>query len=140
MINLFFRAAPYLLIGMLFVITTLQRQTLRTQDDQIAVLNDIIVSRGQQLDLIATAIMQQREAMAELSAQQEKFRDDLAARRFDFERLKNENAEVRRWADAQLPADIVRLRSRPAITGADAYHQHLRARDTVPTTGQPSPQ
>jgi len=43
MINLFFRAAPYLLFAMLFVIVTLQRQTLSSQSEQIAFFYDIIV-------------------------------------------------------------------------------------------------
>jgi LysB family phage lysis regulatory protein len=36
-------------------------------------------------------------------------------------RLRDENAEIRAWADTPLPADVARLHDRPAQTGADGH-------------------
>jgi LysB family phage lysis regulatory protein len=45
----------------------------------------------------------------------------LAQTETDFEALKHENEALRAWADSPLPDDVVRLYSRPAITGADDW-------------------
>lgn len=47
------------------------------------------------------------------------------------EELKRENEDLRRWADTPLPADIIRLRERPTLTGGAAYRQWLSASDAV---------
>ncbi|MGO2242741.1 MAG: Rz-like lysis system protein LysB [Halomonas sp.] len=43
-----------------------------------------------------------------------------------IEELHRENATLRVWATARLPDAISRMRGRPAVTGADAYHQSVR--------------
>ncbi|MCW9998280.1 Rz-like lysis system protein LysB [Escherichia coli] len=53
------------------------------------------------------------------------------SRKERFEELKRENEDLRRWADTPLPADIIRLRERPALTGGAAYRQWLSASDAV---------
>ncbi|MFP1741801.1 Rz-like lysis system protein LysB [Lonsdalea quercina] len=65
----------------------------------------------------------------------------LAARQKTIARLTRENEEVRRWADARLPADVVRLRQRPALAGGHAYRQWVSQADAVPVPGgQPADQ
>ncbi|EFC7082301.1 hypothetical protein CS072_003838 [Escherichia coli] len=55
----------------------------------------------------------------------------LRQRQHRIEELKRENEDLRRWADTPLPADIIRLRKRPALTGGMAYRQWLSASDAV---------
>lgn len=55
----------------------------------------------------------------------------LRSRQRRIEELKRENEDLRRWADTPLPADIIRLRKRPAFTGGAAYRQWLSASDAV---------
>ena len=59
--------------------------------------------------------------------------DLLAARTRTIERLKHENQKLRDWADTPLPDDIVRLRDRPALTGATAYRDWLSSSNSLPT-------
>lgn len=49
-----------------------------------------------------------------------------------IEELKRENEDLRRWADTHLPADIIRLRERPALAGGAAYREWLSPSDAVP--------
>lgn len=68
-----------------------------------------------------------------LEAQRQALDDQQAAltrtasnRQATIEELQRENATLRAWAGTRLPAAVIRLRRRPAVTGADAYHQSLR--------------
>lgn len=62
----------------------------------------------------------------------------LRQRQHRIEELKRENEDLRRWADTPLPADIIRLRERPTLTGGAAYRQWLSASDAV-SAGQAAP-
>lgn len=74
---------------------------------------------------------QAREVMASVG--------ELASNRTTLiERLERENATLRAWGDARLPADLARLRERPALSGATAYRDWLSATDRLPATGQPA--
>jgi LysB family phage lysis regulatory protein len=55
----------------------------------------------------------------------------LRHRQHRIEELKRENEDLRRWADTPLPADIIRLRERPALAGGAAYRQWLSESDAV---------
>lgn len=43
-----------------------------------------------------------------------------------IEELQRENATLRDWAGTRLPSPVIRLRNRPAVTGAHAYYQSVR--------------
>ena len=60
-------------------------------------------------------------ALAQLEAKRERIAASLAQTETDFKALKHENEALRAWADSSLPDDVVRLYSRPAITGADDW-------------------
>jgi LysB family phage lysis regulatory protein len=72
------------------------------------------------------ADMQKKErehtnTLAQLEAKRDRIAASLAQTETDFEALKHENEALRAWADSPLPYDVVRLYSRPAITGADDW-------------------
>ncbi|QOL15161.1 Rz-like lysis system protein LysB [Dickeya dianthicola] len=50
-------------------------------------------------------------------------------------RLQHENDALKRWADTDLPADIIRLRQRPAVSGGRAYREWLSQTDALPVPG-----
>ncbi|MCA7807600.1 Rz-like lysis system protein LysB [Escherichia coli] len=72
-----------------------------------------------------------REQMR-LYAAAEKTTALLRNRQHRIEELKRENEDLRRWADTPLPADIIRLRERPALAGGAAYREWLSQSDAVP--------
>ncbi|EEF0212167.1 LysB family phage lysis regulatory protein, partial [Salmonella enterica subsp. enterica serovar Enteritidis] len=69
---------------------------------------------------------------ARLYAEAEQTSAQLRQRQRRIEELKRENEDLRRWADAPLPADIIRLRERPALAGGAAYREWLSQSDAVP--------
>lgn len=65
----------------------------------------------------------QRRALAK---QQASLARTASNRLTTIEELHRENETLRAWATAPLPDAISRMRQRPAVTGADAYHQSVR--------------
>jgi len=71
----------------------------------------------------ARRLANQRRALA----QQQAALARTASNRFTtIEELHRENETLRAWATAHLPDAVSRMRRRPAVTGADAYHQSVR--------------
>jgi LysB family phage lysis regulatory protein len=65
----------------------------------------------------------QRRALDE---QQAALSHTAANRLATIEELQRENATLRAWANTHLPSALIRLRNRPAVTGARDYYQSLR--------------
>ncbi|MDQ7735443.1 Rz-like lysis system protein LysB [Halomonas sp. SpR1] len=65
----------------------------------------------------------QRRALAE---QQAALSHTAANRLATIEELHRENATLRNWANTRLPSAVIRLRKRPAVTGARDYDQSVR--------------
>ncbi|WP_336268807.1 Rz-like lysis system protein LysB [Vreelandella arctica] len=65
----------------------------------------------------------QRRALAQ---QQASLARTASNRLTTIEELHRENETLRAWATARLPDAVSRMRRRPAVTGADAYHQSVR--------------
>ncbi|AQU84930.1 MULTISPECIES: Rz-like lysis system protein LysB [unclassified Halomonas] len=86
--------------------------------------------REQQSQVIINALWEnarrletQRRALAE---QQAALTHTAANRQATIEELHRENATLRAWADTRLPTAVIRLRDRPAATGARDYYQSVR--------------
>ncbi|AUF99801.1 peptidase [Pseudomonas sp. 09C 129] len=86
-------------------------------------------------DALLQTLVNERDAQAQLRAQQDQLRQGLAKRERTIEELKRENSELRVWADQQLPDAARRLRERPALTGADAYGRWLSGRGALQPAG-----
>ena len=132
------RAAPYLLAAALALVAWLQHQTVGQQETTLKAYGSVIESQGKQIGDLADRLISQRLDIAALASQQEGFRAALDEREFNFERLKNEDSEVRGWADTVLPDGIVRLQQRPAVSGAAGYAEYLRTRDALHAPSQPA--
>lgn len=89
---------------------------------------------------LTSTLQQERAAQTALRTQQDQLRLGLEKRERTIKELKRENAELRDWAAQPLPDVARRLRKRPDVTGADAYHQWLSGRGAVPVTGDPPTQ
>lgn len=81
----------------------------------------------------ATRLDAQRQALARQRADLERAASD---RLTTIQELHRENQALREWADTRLPAAVIRLRRRPAVTGAAAYLKALRDPDPLHAAGQ----
>lgn len=57
-------------------------------------------------------------------------------RELTIQRETDANPTLRSWSAAALPADVIRLQSRPAFNNARDYLDWLSARDKLPAAGQ----
>ncbi|WP_254208088.1 Rz-like lysis system protein LysB [Lelliottia amnigena] len=106
----------------------MQETALETKARELAKKN------GQLISLAILTETNSREQIR-LYAAAEQTTALLHHRQHRIEELKRENEDLRRWADTALPADIIRLRARPALAGGAAYRQWLSESDAV----QPEP-
>ncbi|WP_042819564.1 Rz-like lysis system protein LysB [Yersinia wautersii] len=92
-------------------------------------------SKNGQLIALALTANANNQAQAQLRQQVASTDQLLAQRNSQIKRLYRENETLRRWADTPLPDDIIRLRQRPAFTGATDYRQWLSESGAVPVSG-----
>lgn len=110
-------------------------QTYRLSEARQAVIDQQAaetVSKNGQLIALALTANANNQAQAQLRQQVASTDQLLAQRNSQIKRLYRENEILRRWADTPLPDDIIRLRRRPAITGAADYRQWLSESGAVP--------
>ncbi|MFG1173882.1 Rz-like lysis system protein LysB [Erwiniaceae bacterium CAU 1747] len=110
-----------------------QTATLKGKTQELAKKN------GQLIGLSILTETNSREQMR-LYAAAEQTIALLHSRQHRIEELKHENEDLRRWADTPLPADIIRLRERPALAGGTAYREWLSRSDTVQSGTVSAPQ
>lgn len=127
--------APYAISLGLAALLWLQHGQISSQAVALKAYGEIIKGQASELAGLAERVKGQRLDLVQLERKQEDFRNALDQRTFDFEKLKNENPEIRSWADTLLPDPVARLRERPALTGSAAYAEHLRTRDAVQPAG-----
>lgn len=77
----------------------------------------------------------QAEETQQLQGQLDKLAQTAATRADTIKRLKRENDELKDWAARHLPAAVVGLLQRPAITGAADYQAHLSSSGPLPAAG-----
>ncbi|MCC5811317.1 MAG: hypothetical protein JJU06_13185 [Ectothiorhodospiraceae bacterium] len=78
------------------------------------------------------------EQRAALAAQTQDLERELNQRLSQIRSLQDANEALRGWAVSPLPPLVVRMRQRPAITGAEAYREHLRDTGSLPPAGEQS--
>ncbi|EKN3681964.1 LysB family phage lysis regulatory protein [Yersinia enterocolitica] len=91
-------------------------------------------SKNGQLIALALTANANNQAQAQLRQKIASADQLLAQRNSQLKRLYRENETLRRWADTPLPDDIIRLRQRPAFTGAADYRQWLSESHTLPVS------
>ena len=97
-----------------------------------------VSARNATIDTLQGELDAQQQDAAALSGQLDTLAQTAATRATTIKRLTRENEELRAWADRPLPAPVIRLLQRPALTGAASYQAQLSGADPLPTaTGQP---
>ncbi|HHH0224970.1 TPA: Rz-like lysis system protein LysB [Yersinia enterocolitica] len=113
-------------------------QTYRLSEARQVVIDQQTVetaNKNSQLIALALTANANNQAQAQLRQQVASADQLLAQRNSQIKRLYRENETLRRWADTPLPDDIIRLRQRPAFTGAADYRQWLSESGAVPISG-----
>ena len=111
------------------------RHTIETQGEQLVTTAQALAKKNSQLIGLSILTETNSREQMQLYAAAEQTAVLLRNRQHRIEELKRENEDLRRWADTPLPADIIRLRERPALAGGAAYHEWLSEGDAV----QPEP-
>jgi LysB family phage lysis regulatory protein len=120
-------------------VTTLQSD-LKAADDKANEAQRREQGKDTTINTLKTELDTQATAAAKLQGQLDQLAQSAATRAETIKRLKRENAELRTWADRPLPAPVIRLLQRPAITSAADYQAHLSGADPLPAAGgQPNP-
>lgn len=106
--------------------------TIEQQDSDLKVKGERLAKTNSQLIALSILTETNNREQTRLYAAAESTNALLRSRQRRIEDLKRENEDLRRWADAPLPADIIRMRERPALAGSAAYREWLSQGDTVP--------
>lgn len=121
MMALLTRALPYLIsVALLLSIWSMWR-TIATQKDMINAQSGAITQLIENVDSVVELNRGQVEGIEMLLAANSQVQLSLNERQQEIRRLQSDVQEIRIWADQSLPADIVRLRERPAARGAANY-------------------
>lgn len=83
-------------------------------------------------DHLTDTLSEQRAAQAQLQTTQKDLRREIDVRKRRIQELEDENADLKAWAGQPLPATARRLRQRPVLTGATAYHEWLSSGNALP--------
>lgn len=120
-------------------VTTLQSD-LKAADDKAkeAALRER--AKDSTIDTLTEQLTAQATAAQQLQGQLDQLAMTAATREQTIARLKRENAELKSWADSHLPAAVVGLLQRPAITGAADYQAHLSRSGPLPAAASGSAQ
>ncbi|EPM9805611.1 Rz-like lysis system protein LysB [Klebsiella pneumoniae] len=106
--------------------------TIEQQDSDLKVKGERLAKTNSQLIALSILTETNNREQTRLYAATESTNALLRSRQRRIEDLKRENEDLRRWADAPLPVDIIRMRERPALAGGAAYREWLSQGDTVP--------
>ncbi|WP_185856222.1 Rz-like lysis system protein LysB [Vreelandella populi] len=90
-------------------------ESLQREQESIVVIN-ALWENARRLEAQRRALVDQQATLSRVATNR------LAT----IEDLHRENATLRDWAGTRLPAAVIRLRNRPAVTGAHDYYQSVR--------------
>ncbi|EMO2827042.1 LysB family phage lysis regulatory protein [Klebsiella pneumoniae] len=107
-------------------------QTIERQGRDLKTTGEKLAKTNSQLIALSILSETNNREQAMLYAAAESTNALLRSRQRRIEELTRENEDLRRWADTLLPADIIRMRERPALSGGAAYREWLSQGDAVP--------
>lgn len=137
--SLLARFGPYLCCGLLGWALWWQHGTIAAQDTEISGLKEHAAAVTKQFGLIKDAQAKADQNTRDLQQDQDRLRGDLSQREIEIRSLQHATEELQAWADQPLPDAVIRMRQRPAITGAAAYSEYMSNRQPLQPYGQQSP-
>lgn len=103
----------------------------RTAANMIDELQQDVAQRIATAGVLAGALEDERQSSKKLQEGRATSTALLASRAQQIKELKRENEQFKAWVDQLLPADVRRVRERPAIVGAAAYRAWLSSGSAV---------
>lgn len=126
-------------ISILFMnnaITSLEQKN-QSQAGKIGELNGTITTNNQTIESLKQKNNRNQDSLILLRQQNELSQALIDDQSKQLIRLKNENEQLKLWANTILPDDVIRLYSRPyTIKGSHHYRKFLSEGGTVHTTSQ----
>ncbi|MCM2131470.1 Rz-like lysis system protein LysB [Larsenimonas sp. GH3-8] len=104
----------------------LERDSAEQENHRRQVVIDALWDNARRLE-------SQRAALAD---QQTELARTASNRLEQIREIQRDDTDTKDWADARLPDTVIRLRQRPAVTGAAAYRQSVRDPNTLHPAGQ----
>jgi LysB family phage lysis regulatory protein len=100
--------------------------TVSKQSIEITKLNTQLSNRDVVINHLKQKNVINQNALTTLNEEQGMLVDLLDEQEITIERLKNENENLKIWANTALPDDVIRLHSRPkTINNSRDYREHL---------------
>lgn len=124
-----------LFVGTLGVVIYIQRNSLAETTARAERAENNVRDRDDAIKTLKQISERNAKAAARLQAERNRIHATLSERETMIENLQHENATIRHWSESPLPDAIAGMRERPALSGADAYHQRLPPRDTLQPVG-----
>lgn len=104
---------------------------------KIGELNSAIKTNNQTIETLTEKNNQNQDSLILLRQKNEQSQTLIDEQSKKLARLKNENEQLKLWANTPLPDDVIRLYSRPyAIKGSEHYRKYLSETGKMHTTGQ----
>ncbi|WP_312070102.1 Rz-like lysis system protein LysB [Lelliottia nimipressuralis] len=107
------------------------RHAIEAQSEELETKTQALAKKNSQLIGLSILTETNSREQMRLYAAAEQTSTLLRHRQHRIEELKRENEDLRHWTDTPLPADIIRLRERPALAGGAAYREWLSQSDAV---------
>lgn len=111
------------------------RAELAGAQDTAKRAKDDLVARVETIRRLQDDAAEKAKQQRKLDADRDSIDTRLAGIRDEIRRYNNENAEFRAWAAAVLPADVVRMHTSPALTGAADYLARVPGGDALHAAG-----
>ncbi|HHT4105165.1 Rz-like lysis system protein LysB [Atlantibacter hermannii] len=111
-------------------------QAIGSRDRDIAALSEKLSDKNGQLLAVDMVARMNDAFQASLQRNTEAIHTAATERQAMIKGVIRGSEENARWADAPLPADVIRLQNRPALTGGAGYHAFLSGGDPLPAPGK----
>lgn len=111
-------------------------QAIGSRDRDIKALSEKLSDKNSQLQAVDMMARMNDAYQARLQRNTEAIHAATAERQAMIKGVIRGSEENARWADAPLPADVIRLQKRPAITGGAGYQDFLSGGDPLPAPGE----
>lgn len=121
------------ILGYLYV-DGLQAKLAKAESD-VDIANQAATDAVDTITRLRELVKRREVAAAKLEGERNGIRSALEDREILMRKLVDENAEIRSWAAAAVPAPVARLREHGPIVGAAAYRQHLSEGAALPAAG-----